>query len=147
MANILPEANSNLANVIASFTAEETEVSSIPKEYAWDFEKNDFKLRDGKFQIVEGTEALKIWIWKALKTSKAVYPIYSDDYGQEFESLVGKGISKSLVESEAKRLTLECLKENEHILSISNFKVEKSNDVLKITFTAITDCGEVMIDV
>lgn len=144
--NIFPEANSNLANVVASFPSEETEVS-IPKEYAWDFEKNDFKLKDGRFQIVEGTEALKIWIWKALKTSTAIYPIYSDDYGQEFENLVGKGISKSLVESEAKRLTLECLKENEHILSISNFKVEKSNDVLKIIFTAITDCGEVIIDV
>lgn len=146
MANVLPEADSNLADIIASFPAEQTDVN-IPKEYAWDFEKNDFKLRDGRFQIVEGTEALKIWIWKALKTSKAVYPIYGNDYGQEFESLVGKGISKSLVESEAKRLTLECLKENEHILSISNFKVEKSNDVLKITFTALTDCGEVMIDV
>lgn len=146
MANILPEANFNLANVVASFPKEETEVS-IPKEYAWDFEKNDFKLKDGKFQIVEGTEALKIWIWKALKTSKFVYPIYSDDYGQEFEGLVGKGISKSLAESEAKRLTLECLEENEHILSISNFKADKSNDILKITFTAITDCGEVIIDV
>lgn len=146
MANILPEANSNLANIVASFPAEQIEVN-IPREYAWDFEKNDFKLKDGKFQIVEGTESLKIWIWKALKTSKFMYPIYSDDYGQEFESLVGKGISKSLAESEAKRLTLECLKENEHILSINNFKADKSNDILKITFTAITDCGEVIIDV
>ncbi|OOM71098.1 hypothetical protein CLPUN_50900 [Clostridium puniceum] len=146
MANILPETNSILANVVASFPEEEAEVS-IPKEYAWDFEKNDFKLKDGKFQIVEGTEALKIWIWKALKTSKAIYPIYSDSYGQELESLVGKGISKSLAESEAERLTLECLKENEHILSISNFKADKSKDTLKITFTAITDCGEVIIDV
>jgi hypothetical protein len=146
MANILPEANSNLENAVASFSEEEIEVS-IPREYAWDFEKNDFKLKDGNFQIVEGTEALKIWIWKALKTSKAIYPIYSDDYGQEFEGLVGKGISKSLAESEAERLTLECLKENEHILGISNFRADKSKDILKITFTAITDCGEVIVDV
>jgi hypothetical protein len=146
MANILPEANSNLENAVASFSEEEIEVS-IPREYAWDFEKNDFKLKDGNFQIVEGTEALKIWIWKALKTSKAIYPIYSDDYGQEFEGLVGKGISKSLAESEAERLTLECLKENEHILGISNFRADKSKDILKIAFTAITDCGEVIIDV
>lgn len=146
MANILPETNSILANVVASFPEEEAEVS-IPKEYAWDFEKNDFKLKDGKFQIVEGTEALKIWIWKALKTSKFTYPIYSDAYGQELEKMVGKGLSKSLAESEAKRLTLECLKENEHILSIKNFKVNKVNDILNITFTAITDCGEVIIDV
>lgn len=146
MGNILPEANLNLANVIASFSAQEKEIIT-PKEYAWDFEKNDFKLIDGKFQIVEGIEALKIWIWKALKTSRYTYPIYSDDYGQEFEKLIGKGLSKSLIESEAKRLTLECLKENEHILTIKNFKVSKDKDILNITFTATTDCGEVTIDV
>jgi hypothetical protein len=86
-------------------------------------------------------------MWKALKTNKAIYPIYSNYYGQEFEGLVGKGISKSLAESEAERLTLECLKENEHILRISNFRADKSKDILKITFTAITDCGEVIVDV
>ena len=146
MADILPEANSNLTSIVASFSEEETQMST-PKEYAWDFEKNEFKLKDGKFQIVEGTEALKIWIWKALKTSRSKYPIYSDTYGHEFEKLVGKGLSKSLAESEAKRLTLECLKENEHILSIKNFEISKSNDILNITFTAVTDFGEVIIDV
>jgi hypothetical protein len=146
MGSILPITNESMENIVASFSAQETGII-IPKEYAWDFEKNDFKLKDGKFQIVEGTEALKIWIWKALKTSRLTYPIYSDAYGQELEKLVGKGLSKSLAESEAKRLTLECLKENEHILSIKNFSVNKSNDVLSITFTAVTDCGEVTIDV
>ncbi|WP_297429074.1 DUF2634 domain-containing protein [Clostridium sp.] len=146
MASVLPETNLNLTNVVASFSNGGTETST-PKEYAWDFEKNDFKLKDGKFQIVEGTEALKIWIWKALKTSRSTYPIYSDAYGHEFEKLIGKGLSKSLVESEAKRLTLECLKDNEHILSIKNFSVDKSDDALSITFTAVTDCGEVTIDV
>lgn len=146
MGSIVPITNKSMENIVASFSAEETKIS-VPKEYAWDFEKNDFKLKDGKFQIVEGTEALKIWIWKAIKTSRLTYPIYSDAYGQELEKLVGKGLSKSLAESEAKRLTLECLKENEHILSIENFKVSKDNDLLNITFTAITDCGEVMINV
>lgn len=146
MADVLPAANSNLADAIASFPAQETEIS-IPREYAWDFEKNDFQLKDGKFQVVEGIEALKIWIWKSLKTSKYTYSIYSDNYGQELDKLIGEGLSKSLAESEAKRLTLECLKDNEHILSIRSFSVDKNNDVLSITFTAITDCGEVTIDV
>ena len=146
MADVLPSANSNLADAIASFPARETEVS-IPREYAWDFEKNDFQLKDGKFQVVEGIEALKIWIWKALKTSKYTYLIYSDNYGQELDKLIGKGLSKSLAESEAKRLTLECLKDNEHILSIRSFSVDKSNDVLCFCFTGISVCGEVTIDV
>ncbi|AGF54548.1 MULTISPECIES: DUF2634 domain-containing protein [Clostridium] len=146
MNSVLPKANLNLSTVIASFSDKQKEVT-MPKEYAWDFDKNDFKLKDGKFQIVEGIEALKIWVWKALKTSRATYPIYSSTYGQEIEKLVGNGLSKSLIESEAKRLTLECLKENEHILSIKNFKVSKEKDLLNISFTAVTDCGEVIIDV
>ncbi|MBN7573670.1 MULTISPECIES: DUF2634 domain-containing protein [Clostridium] len=146
MASILPETNLNMANKLAAFSQEE-KVTDIPKEYAWDFEKNDFKLKDGKFQIVEGIEALKIWIWKSLKTSKGKYPIYSGAYGNEFEKIIGKGFSKSLIESEAKRLTLECLKENQHILGVKNFEVDKNNDILTITFTAITECGEVTIDV
>jgi hypothetical protein len=146
MNSVLPKANLNLSTVIASFSDKQIEVM-MPKEYAWDFDKNDFKLKDGKFQIVEGIEALKIWIWKALKTSRLTYPIYSNTYGQEIEKLVGKGLSKSLIESEAKRLTLECLKENEHILDIKNFKVSKEKDLLNISFTAVTDCGEVIIDV
>ncbi|AQR93503.1 DUF2634 domain-containing protein [Clostridium saccharoperbutylacetonicum] len=146
MNSVLPKANLNLSTVIASFSSKQKEVT-MPKEYAWDFDKNDFKLKDGKFQIVEGIEALKIWIWKSLKTSRATYPIYSSTYGQEIEKLVGKGLSKSLIESEAKRLTLECLKENEHILNIKNFKVSKEKDLLNISFTAVTDCGEVIIDV
>ncbi|WP_238915090.1 DUF2634 domain-containing protein [Clostridium sp. YIM B02555] len=146
MNSVLPKANLNLSTVIASFSDKQIEVT-MPKEYAWDFDKNDFKLKDGKFQIVEGIEALKIWIWKALKTSRLTYPIYSSTYGQEIEKLVGKGLSKSLIESEAKRLTLECLKENEHILNIKNFKVSKEKDLLNISFTAVIDCGEVRIDV
>lgn len=146
MADVLPEINSNFTDIVAAFSEEETNIST-PKEYAWDFEKNDFKLKDGKFQVVEGIEALKIWIWKALKTNKSEYPIYSENYGNEFESIIGEGLSKSLVESEAKRLTLECLMDNEHILGIKNFNVDKVKDVLSITFTAETDCGEVTIDV
>lgn len=146
MNNILPKADFDLSKIVASFSENEAK-TIIPKEYAWDFDKNDFKLKDGKFQIVEGIEALKIWIWKALKTSRFTYPIYSDAYGQEIDKLVGKGLSKSLTESEAKRLTLECLKENEHILSIKNFTISKEKDLLSITFTAVTDCGEVIIDV
>lgn len=93
MASILPETNLNMANKLAAFSQEE-KVTDIPKEYVWDFEKNDFKLKDGKFQIVEGIEALKIWIWKALKTSKGKYPIYSDAYGNEFEKIIVKGSVK-----------------------------------------------------
>jgi hypothetical protein len=119
-----------------------TEITT-PKEYAWDFENNKFLLRDGKFIIVEGKEALKVWIWKALNTLKITYSIYSDNYGHEFDSIVGQGFSSGLVQSEAKRLVEECLLVNPHITGIANFTTNNDDDTLAISFTALTDQGEV----
>lgn len=144
MDSILPFSNESIQNKVAVF-AEETTLST-PKEYAWDFQKNDFKLKDGKFQIVEGKEALKIWIYKALKTARLTYTIYSEEYGQDLETIIGQGYSKGLIISEARRLTIECLKVNKHISDIKDFKAEIDTDLLKVSFTAITDCGEVEID-
>lgn len=119
--------------------------TSIPREYAWDFENNTFLLVDGKFKIVTGKEALKIWIWKALHTMKMTYSIYSDNYGHDLDSIVGQGFSNGFVESEAKRLTWDCLKVNSHILEINNFTIKYTGDDLTVNFIALTDQGEVKI--
>jgi hypothetical protein len=122
-----------------------TATSTTPKEYAWDFINNDFRLIDGKFVIVEGTEALKIWMWKALKTVKMTYSIYSDNYGHDLDSLIGQGFSSGMIESEAKRLVWECISINTHITGIENFSASSDGDTLTVEFTAITDQGGVSI--
>ncbi|AKA69831.1 DUF2634 domain-containing protein [Clostridium scatologenes] len=142
--SIFPDYVSNL-NTATESSAMAT--SSIPKEYAWDFEKNNFLLKDGKFQVVEGKEALKIWMWKALHTMKMTYSIYSNSYGHDLDSIIGQGFSNGLVESEAKRLVRECLSANSHILRTEGFKVNYEEDKLSIEFTAITDQGKVNINV
>lgn len=54
--------------------------SSLPlfKTYAWDFEKDEF-VRDGNGHMIllEGNDALKVWIYKALKTERFIYKAYS----------------------------------------------------------------------
>lgn len=128
-------------------TATETET---PKEYAWDFEKNEFQLVDGKVQIVEGLEAIKIKVYKALITQRYRYLIYSWDYGSEFEQLIGKNYSKELTEAEAKRFTEEALKvyfDKGWITAIKDFKISFSGDELSITFTIETPYGEANINV
>lgn len=139
--SITPELNIDINTVINQSIQETTD--TIPREYAWDFENNDFLLRDGKFVIVEGKEALKVWIWKALHTVKMTYSVYSDSYGHDLDSIVGQGFSSGLIESEAKRLVWECLKTNQHITGIENFSTTSDADNLLISFTAITDLGEV----
>lgn len=143
--SILPQLDINVDTVINQSIEESA--NKIPKEYAWDFENNDFKRIDGKFVIVEGVEALKIWIWKALHTVRMKYSIYSDTYGHELDSLIGQVFSHGLIQSEAKRLVWDCLKINPYITSIENFTAKSDRDMLKISFTAITDQGEVDISV
>lgn len=135
---------SNLITTVATFSNTSTTVT-VPKEYAWDFKNNDFLLIDGKFQIVTGTEALRVWIWKALRTPNSIYEAYSSSYGSKMDDLVGKGYSKDLVESEAQRIVWECISYNSHITGISSFSVDTSGDILTVSFIAETDQGEVMV--
>ena len=51
---------------------ESGQASELPmfREYAYDFENNRLLLRDGNTYLVEGNEALRIWIFKALSTER-----------------------------------------------------------------------------
>lgn len=57
---------------------ESGQASELPmfREYAYDFENNRLLLRDGNTYLVEGNEALRIWIFKALSTERFRYTAY-----------------------------------------------------------------------
>ncbi|ROR28359.1 uncharacterized protein DUF2634 [Mobilisporobacter senegalensis] len=118
------------------------EVIKVPKEYG-------INLDTGKFtgKIVEGVEAIKIWIYNALKTSRYKYNIFSWDYGSEIEDLIGHAYTQEYLEMEAKRMVEDCLMMNQYITGISDFNVKSEYDKLSISFTANTLFGEVRIDV
>lgn len=132
---------------IADSVATETET---PREYAWDFENNEFQLKDGKVQIVEELEAIKIKVYKALITQRYRYLIYSWDYGSEFEQLVGQKYSKEFTNAEALRFTQDTLKayiDKGWITAIKDFETSFSGDDLSISFIIITPYGEANINV
>ena len=112
------------------------------KEYEFDF--NSGKLTG---RILEGKEALKMWIYKSLMTKRYAHPIYTWDYGQDLEELIGKGYEQGFIASEVERRVKECLMINEHIAGCSNFEISLQNDTLHISFTAQTTYGEVNIGV
>jgi len=120
---------------------EETQESKIPKEYEIDFKTGQLTGR-----IVEGVEAIKVWIWLALQTPRYRYYIYSWDYGNEFEELIGRGYSEEYINTEAQRMTEDCLLVNEYIESITDFSVGMENDQLTISFTANTIYGTIQFD-
>lgn len=123
---------------------EQEESLYIPKEYGINFETGQLS---GK--IVEGYEALLVWTWLALKTPRYRYYIYSGDYGQEYEDLIGKSYSIELTDSELERMTEECLTENPYITGIENFSCKKNEEKVTVSFSLITELGdgEVSIEV
>mgnify|MGYP001151135486 CR=1 FL=1 len=115
---------------------EQIEESKIPKEYEIDFKTGQLTGR-----IVEGAEAKKV-----LQTARYRYYIYSWDYGNEFEELIGRGYSEEYINAEAQRMTEDCLLVNENIESITDFSVGMENDQLTISFTANTIYGTIQFD-
>lgn len=123
---------------------EQEERLYIPREYGINFETGQLS---GK--IVEGYDALLVWAWLALQTPRYRYYIYSENYGQEYEDLIGKSYSTELTDSELERMTEECLTENPYITGIENFSCVKIEEKVTVTFSLITELGdgEVSIDV
>ena len=72
-------------------------------------------------QIVEGIQALKGWIYFALKIARYRYPIYSWEYGSELETLIGKSFDdEDYLQSETKRFIEDALFINPHIKSVED---------------------------
>ena len=119
-----------------------------PKEYAWDFENDCFLYdADGRLKIVEGDEAIKIWIYKALSTERFRYLAYSWQYGIELRPFIGKVMSVQQRYSEIKRVIVECLMVNPYIKSIDTIDIQHEGDTVAISITLTTIYGEVSLDV
>lgn len=121
--------------------------TTILQEYAWDFVKNDFLLVDGKFTIVTGIDAIKVWIYKALNTPKYRYMAYTQKYGSELEELMGKGFSQAAVKAQVQKYLEDCLLVNANIISLTNMNVTINGAILTANFTVNTEYGAVDISV
>ena len=102
----------------------------VYKECAWYFIKDEAIFVDGSPKIVYKNEAIKVWIYKAIKTNRYQHEIYSWDYGCEIESLIGKGFEIGFIKSETQRYIEEALLINPYITKINKIDVEFNKDVL-----------------
>ena len=116
------------------------------REAAWDFVNDVPVFRGGEPVVVEGKEALKVWIWRALRTPRFKYEIYSWAYGSEFESLLGQAYSDSVKTAEAPRYLRECLLINPYITQVKDITVSFEAAKLMVRGTAATVYGEVKFD-
>ena len=115
------------------------------KECAWDFVTDRAIFVDGKPKIVYENEALKVWMYKAIKTNRYEFGIYTWNYGCEIISLIGKGFEKGLIQSEARRYVEEALYVNPYIVNIYNVDVRFVRDTLTVEATVESIYGTVNI--
>lgn len=118
------------------------------REVAWDFKNNIPILENGDFKIVEGNEAIKVWVYKAILTPRYNYSIYTWDYGSELLDLIGKAYTPSLTKEEAKRLIKEALEINPYILEVEITDISFKDSLLSATVKVKTIYeGEVIVNV
>lgn len=134
--------------VESDYVAENNSELPLYKEIAWDFDTDSFILdKNGDFKIVEGKEALKVWIYHALHTNRYEHEIFSWDYGTELIKLIGQRFSKGLTESEAFRYIKEALLINEYLTDVRKNSITFDGDTLHIDITVSTVYGEVRLSV
>lgn len=134
-----------LPEFILEDEVEEDEIEDteeLPREYGIDFVTGQLT-----GEIVEGKEAVKVWIWLALRVPRYRHIINTWEYGNEIESLIGKGYSQEHLNSEVKYMIEDALSPNEYITDITNIDATLNNDKLTVRLTAETPYGEVKIDV
>lgn len=136
---ILPSFLDEMIRDTGQDASQETE--QIPREYGVNFDTGQ---PTGK--VVEGKDAIKVWIWNCLQTQKGRYGIYEEDYGPDMEQYVGQPLDEYM-KTDCRDEIEEALKMNENITGISDFDIElRTGGILKITFTAETEYGSVEVE-
>ena len=133
------------ANATKTSTAE-----SLPlfKEYAWDFETDNFIYdNNGNHILLEGNEAIKVWCYKALKTERFMYLAYTHGFGIELYPFMAKVMGIMQRKSELKRIVTEALMVNPYIVSVDSvtFDENNRNEEMDIQIAMTTIYGELVI--
>lgn len=135
-----------MASVFPFVTAAQptvTQTSSLPvfREYAYDYRNNCLMKHAGKPYLVERDEAIKIWIFHALKVPRYKYTAHSREYGNELDRVVGQAGSRQIIESEVQRYITAALMVNPYIQELQNFAFSWSGSHLNVSFDVVTVYG------
>lgn len=120
--------------------------NSLGKSFLYDFTRNDFVLRDGKFIEITEKEVIQQWIEKCIRTEKDKFKIYTQkQYGVPLEQLIRDSkLPRVLLESELEREIKEALTQHFLISDIINFEMTKNGTICEIHFGVITTQGYTM---
>lgn len=105
-----------------------------------------FKIENGRIRgKVDEKQAMVQAVDKILQTERLVYPIYSDQYGNDLNDLIGKDMGYAKVEAE--RMIKEALLADDRVVDVDIDEVtEISRDTLEIKGTCVTVYGNINLD-
>lgn len=106
-------------------------------EWAVDWDEGRFALKNGRFYTVTGTEALKIWVGRALRleSGRFRYTAWSWDYGNELESLLGDCGDRGVLESRLRQYIREALLVSPYIQAVDGFSFSLEGSRMTVRFT------------
>jgi phage baseplate assembly protein W len=132
---------SPLDNVGADVAEVVTEAGVLPsRTYALDIDTGSIG------GIVDGTDAIKQFIIKAILTARFRFPIYNADYGCELEELIGSNVSAALLQTEIPRVITETLIYDDRITDVHSFEIFQEADKLFVSFVVETDVEAIPIE-
>lgn len=103
-----------------------------------------YKMSDTQIAgFVDGMEALKQSIYKALSTEQYEYPIYSFQYGVAWKQLIGE--DRSYVRAELRRMVEELLMRDDRIRSVDGFEFSFSGDSCHCSFNVSSIYGDIRV--
>ncbi len=103
-----------------------------------------YKMSDTQIAgFVDGMEALKQSIHKALLTEQYEYPIYSFQYGIAWKQLIGE--DRSYVRAELRRMVEELLMRDDRIRSVDGFEFSFSGDSCHCSFNVSSIYGDIRV--
>lgn len=135
-------ANPFVSGTSAGITADTLETF---KEYAWDFEHDCFIFEDGRHKIVTENEALKVWIYKTLKTERWRYRAYDNAYGSELEQFIGTTPNTADNALAVERFVAEALLINPYITSVDKITFTNESDILQFEIELTTIYGPLLV--
>lgn len=130
-----------MLNVPINVTVD-TEVNEPSKTYSLDYDT--YSVGSDK---IDGIEAVKQAISKALSTPRFKCRAYDNQYGSEIrEAITEEDASDEYIADNMTFLIEDTLKVDDRVLSVSDVSVEHVDDILYVSFSVSTIFGDTTIE-
>lgn len=144
--NIIVTEDDNMDDESAELEDTDIDADSDDDEVLEDEPTLTFKVENGRIRgKVDEQAAMVQAVNKILQTERLVYPIYSEQYGNDFSDLIGKSMGYAKVEVD--RMLKEALLADDRITEVQIDEIEQINrDTLQVKGTCFTVFGKINID-